>query len=322
MRARFYDPASGSFLQRDPEPYKDSPNSYAPLAHNPTSLRDPSGRALTPPRGPKPPNAPAPPTVVKGSPRAPAIGAPKGNPRTPKASSQPDAVAPATAKTADAGGGAPPPGGPPRPPANAPDPRLRTPREAQEIEAQFRAAGEDIEFIGQGGNWYIFQRRNDPRFALRIRKGEGVVDSAKTTEETLNGHLLWDAIGEMKLYGHYKPGDYTFSNGGKVNREIIEMENFRGFRDREKLVDSAGFNGSVREQANVTPQQITAAEQRMALHRRIFGEHADSMLQDPHAQWGIDESGRVRFPDPPQVSRDQYNTIVARYYRETGSLGP
>lgn len=46
MRARFYDPSSGAFLQRDPMQYEDSVNLYAGFAHNPTSLRDPSGRKV------------------------------------------------------------------------------------------------------------------------------------------------------------------------------------------------------------------------------------------------------------------------------------
>ncbi|MDW8382032.1 MAG: Ig-like domain-containing protein [Verrucomicrobiota bacterium] len=44
MRARFYDPFTGHFLQRDPEEYADSVNLYAGFANNPTSDRDPTGR--------------------------------------------------------------------------------------------------------------------------------------------------------------------------------------------------------------------------------------------------------------------------------------
>src|SRR5262249_17044902 len=43
LRARFYDPASGSFLQRDPSGYKDSVNQYAGFANNPINVRDPMG---------------------------------------------------------------------------------------------------------------------------------------------------------------------------------------------------------------------------------------------------------------------------------------
>jgi RHS repeat-associated protein len=43
LRARFYDPGTGMFLQQDPVPYVDSPNSYAGFANAPTSRRDPSG---------------------------------------------------------------------------------------------------------------------------------------------------------------------------------------------------------------------------------------------------------------------------------------
>jgi RHS repeat-associated protein len=46
MRARFYDPGTGLFLQPDPNGYEDSVNLYAGLGHNPTSWRDPSGRAV------------------------------------------------------------------------------------------------------------------------------------------------------------------------------------------------------------------------------------------------------------------------------------
>jgi RHS repeat-associated protein len=44
-RARFYDPASGMFLQRDPSGYIDGVNQYAGFANNPISLRDPTGHA-------------------------------------------------------------------------------------------------------------------------------------------------------------------------------------------------------------------------------------------------------------------------------------
>jgi RHS repeat-associated protein len=43
MRARFYDPFTGLFLQPDPKGYEDSVNLYAGFANNPQSFRDPSG---------------------------------------------------------------------------------------------------------------------------------------------------------------------------------------------------------------------------------------------------------------------------------------
>ena len=46
MRARFYDPGSGLFLQLDPDSYTDSVNLYAAFGQNPATLRDPSGRGL------------------------------------------------------------------------------------------------------------------------------------------------------------------------------------------------------------------------------------------------------------------------------------
>jgi RHS repeat-associated protein len=95
LRARFYDPASGSFLQRDPEAYGDSPNSYAGLAHNPASMRDPSGRGITPPSGPRSPAAS--PAAVRG--RVITSQMPVSQPRTPIASRTPDTVAPTTLRT-------------------------------------------------------------------------------------------------------------------------------------------------------------------------------------------------------------------------------
>jgi len=43
LRARFYDPYSGMFLEPDPLGYSGSVNHYAGLANNPVSFRDPSG---------------------------------------------------------------------------------------------------------------------------------------------------------------------------------------------------------------------------------------------------------------------------------------
>jgi RHS repeat-associated protein len=43
MRARFYDPFTGLFLQADPDGYAASVNPYVGLGNNPQSLRDPSG---------------------------------------------------------------------------------------------------------------------------------------------------------------------------------------------------------------------------------------------------------------------------------------
>ena len=45
LRARFYDPGTGMFLQQDPKGYGDSPNLYALCGNNPASYRDPSGLA-------------------------------------------------------------------------------------------------------------------------------------------------------------------------------------------------------------------------------------------------------------------------------------
>jgi len=44
LRARFYDPSTGGFLQQDPMDYNDSPNLYSGFANNPTSYRDPTGK--------------------------------------------------------------------------------------------------------------------------------------------------------------------------------------------------------------------------------------------------------------------------------------
>jgi RHS repeat-associated protein len=46
MRARFYDPALGAFLQRDPSGYEDSGNQYAGLAGDPINRRDPRGLGI------------------------------------------------------------------------------------------------------------------------------------------------------------------------------------------------------------------------------------------------------------------------------------
>lgn len=46
LRARFYDPSTGMFLQQDPSAYIDSPNLLAGFANNPTSARDPEGTNL------------------------------------------------------------------------------------------------------------------------------------------------------------------------------------------------------------------------------------------------------------------------------------
>ena len=43
MRARFYDPASGLFVQPDPAGIEDSLNPHAGLAHDPVNYRDPTG---------------------------------------------------------------------------------------------------------------------------------------------------------------------------------------------------------------------------------------------------------------------------------------
>ena len=46
MRARFYDPYTGLFLERDPEAYGDSVDNYSAFGHNPISHRDPTGRGF------------------------------------------------------------------------------------------------------------------------------------------------------------------------------------------------------------------------------------------------------------------------------------
>lgn len=51
LRARWYDPFTGHFLERDPLQYEDSPNLYAGFANNPVTFRDPTGMATR--RGPR-----------------------------------------------------------------------------------------------------------------------------------------------------------------------------------------------------------------------------------------------------------------------------
>jgi RHS repeat-associated protein len=46
LRARFYDPFAGIFLEPDPSGYEDSVNLYAAFGQNPASHRDPTGRGI------------------------------------------------------------------------------------------------------------------------------------------------------------------------------------------------------------------------------------------------------------------------------------
>ncbi|MBL9175133.1 MAG: hypothetical protein JNL10_16460, partial [Verrucomicrobiales bacterium] len=46
LRARFYDPFAGMFLEPDPNGYEDSVNPYAGMGNNPVARRDPSGRGF------------------------------------------------------------------------------------------------------------------------------------------------------------------------------------------------------------------------------------------------------------------------------------
>lgn len=46
LRARCYDPFTGTFLQRDPVQYVDSPNPYGAFRNNPLAFRDPSGSRI------------------------------------------------------------------------------------------------------------------------------------------------------------------------------------------------------------------------------------------------------------------------------------
>ena len=48
LRARFYDPFAGMFLEPDPQGYEDSVNPYAAMGNNPVGRRDPSGRRFMP----------------------------------------------------------------------------------------------------------------------------------------------------------------------------------------------------------------------------------------------------------------------------------
>ncbi len=57
LRARFYDPYSGMFLEPDPLGYEDSVNLYAGMGNNPVSARDPSGLARRNIAGQKIPSA-------------------------------------------------------------------------------------------------------------------------------------------------------------------------------------------------------------------------------------------------------------------------
>ena len=49
LRARFYEPFTGQFLQRDPQPYDDNSNPYAAFKLNPETFRDPTGAATSNP---------------------------------------------------------------------------------------------------------------------------------------------------------------------------------------------------------------------------------------------------------------------------------
>lgn len=46
LRSRFYQPSTGLFLERDPNPYSDSVNAYAGMMNNPVAFRDPTGASV------------------------------------------------------------------------------------------------------------------------------------------------------------------------------------------------------------------------------------------------------------------------------------
>jgi RHS repeat-associated protein len=74
VRARWYDPESGSFLSPDPEGYVDSSNLYAFAGGDPVNGRDPTGREALPSEPmptPKAPPTPRPPGKVIPFPKAP-----------------------------------------------------------------------------------------------------------------------------------------------------------------------------------------------------------------------------------------------------------
>ena len=82
LRARFYDPSSGLFLEPDPLGYEDSVNLYAAFSQNPISLRDPTGLAPKVPEVPEIPRIPRPPRPPKTG-----IGIDELTPRAPRAGS-------------------------------------------------------------------------------------------------------------------------------------------------------------------------------------------------------------------------------------------
>ncbi|MCL4787022.1 MAG: hypothetical protein KJ070_09565 [Verrucomicrobia bacterium] len=245
MRARFYNPDSGSFLQRDPEAYTDSPNLYAALGHNPVSLRDPSGRMAKPggPRPPRPPGPPPPKTNPKPAPPAPA---PQAN-RTPGASKTPGQTSPATAQT----------GGASRRFPNveaAVEAKVRTKlKESTEdhIQSVLRTLdkNQELEFVNYGAGWDVFRVHGTSR-ALRIARddnyrvldtGQIIPDTASGImnekglhkfTQTVRGHVAYDAAGLMEFRGASLKGKVTLGKRHvEFGRPVIEMHFFENASD-------------------------------------------------------------------------------------------
>lgn len=268
LRTRFYDPASGSFLQRDPEAYTDSPNSYAGLAHNPTTMRDPSGRGILPPSGPRPPAASP---AVKGGSRAVPLGGSPNLSRTPGASRTPTAVAPTTSRSA--GGGTPPPGGPAKPPGS---PRVDAATEAR-VRSTLHDSSEDhiqsvmrtlrdnpeMEFINSGAGWDVFRVRGTDR-ALRVARDDNMqiqdghlfpdtasrmLNERNATEfsNTVRGHVAYDAMGFLGFRGASLKGRVNLgTRTAELGRPTIEMQFVRNASEFEPTA-FAPHSGEVRQ---------------------------------------------------------------------------
>jgi RHS repeat-associated protein len=314
MRARFYDPGTGTFLQRDPEGYRNSPNLYAAFANNPITHRDPRGLAIADDiaealggitkvsrgaggeplnpvsfmRGPWPLGSLRRSTAAR---RAQTRHGP-----TSGHSADPDSTvidgAPVGADTVPDAGAV----------ANV------VPRQVQ------------LRYVGQGSGFRVYHITGTDR-ALRVPLERSVGAVMDEFDKFRYGHELFDEMGLLKFHGAYRPGELVI-NGTPLNKPAFEMEFVPGFRapDHVDAVGGEAMNGSIYGRVTPTGAEKTSARSIENQLERVMGEQYDfqygiSFGSEIRNVGGIDVemvTRQVRVVDPPKPTTMEYLKSLER----------
>lgn len=299
LRARFYDPSTGLFLQPDPNSYGDSPNPYLGFAGNPVSGTDNTGltevRIGAGSKNVKPAGAAAAAAKATHPPRANAK--PSGHVDGLSHAQVRERIADARADAILSG-------------QDLAEVRVKLGKRstelvvAEEIEG-IMSANPRLRYLGHGGGGAVFGIEGT-QVAFKTYLRSTIMhwdDAVARFPRDVNGFRAFHALGYQQFFGSSKNGRFQIELLGRFDfngRPTVAMEWLKGLRDMDS---PHGRPANLPNAATLENEAAARAMNFAGSRLKLRGEINAGFVPDGNGGW------RVQLFDPPPASDDVLHGI-------------